>query len=209
MASILTAGLVSCGGNVEITFPAFYYADEEGNVSEQAVTEEVAANGYEGYTADENGVTFTMTSKKHSEQVKALKAAFEQNATGMIKGENAITCFDKILYNDNLSEISVYVDPDVFTSEHLTVGYDLCALGAYYQMFCGADKDAVEAFVYFYNKYTDEIITTLAYSLYAEQLEALTKGEKLEYPKPIYLTQDQMQSDAEEEHDHDHEEAAE
>lgn len=211
MAAMLAAGLISCGGNMEITFPDFYYADEEGKVSEQAVTDEVAANGYEGYTVDENGVTLIMSKGKHKEQVKAIKAAFENNATGMIKGENAIECFDKILYNDELTEITVYADPDKFTSEHLTIGYDLCALGAYYQIFCGVDADAAETLVYFYNKYNDELITTLAYSLYAEQLEAAANGEKPEYPKPIYIANPHKEQ-AEEpqtEEEHDHEETAE
>lgn len=146
---------------VDVTFPASFY---EGK-TDSDIQAEVEANGFKKYVINNDGsVTFTMSKAKHSEMLDTMKENVDETIDSMLNGEEAVTSFKKIEYNDSLSRFDISVDEAAFT-DSLDALNTLTFLfsGVYYQVFDGIDPEEIDVVINYYNADTNDLIDSSSY----------------------------------------------
>lgn len=131
--------------DVVINIPASFFEEES--------AEEIMANAEEQGIKkceihDDGSVTYTMSKQRHGELMEEFYADAEESFASMLEGEGAVASFVDIQHNENLSEINVTVN-DQYTVWDMFNGFAFYILGAYYQIFDGADPDTVDVVVNF------------------------------------------------------------
>jgi len=142
----------------EITVPAEYFADEEGN---PAMTQEEldagAADGtYESATLNDDGsVTYVMTKAQHQQMLDDMAAGIDE-ALATIPGSEDYPCVTAVSHNDDFTTFTVTTtnaEPDMNESFSMYVYW---FYGAYYNSLVG-DADA-NITVEFVNADSGEVI---------------------------------------------------
>ena len=185
LALVMVMGLVACGEsaqqtdqnqsdgpkvdegllNVEVTLPASFFED----MTAEEIQAEAEEEGYSKCVINDDGsVTYTMTKAKRQEMLDGFKQSIDETIEEMIHGEDAMESFQSIEYNDNLSEVTVYVDPATYTSLDAFSALAFFFMGAYYQVFSGTDPDTVDVVVNFVDNETGETKETMSYRDFME-----------------------------------------
>lgn len=143
--------------NVDITMPASFFEDK----TEGEIKADADETGYGKCVINEDGsVTYTMSRNKHKEALAAFKNSIDEAIDGMVNGEDAVESFQKIEYNDNVSEVNIYVDQDNTAFDSFS-GLAFYFMGSYYQTFSGNDPNSVDVVVNFIDNDTHETVETL------------------------------------------------
>lgn len=146
--------------NVEVTLPASFFTDTTEEDIQAAATDQ----GFSDCVINEDGsVTYTMTKSVYNEVLEDLKAALDESIEGMVNGADAVASFQKIEYNDDLSEVDVYVDGETFSSLDALYAISFYMLGAYYQAFSGVPADEVDTVVEFIDQDSNEVLQSSSY----------------------------------------------
>lgn len=165
--------------NVEITMPASFF--------EEMTTDEIKAaadeQGYKKCVINEDGsVTYTMSKSKHKELLTEFKNSIDETIENMVNGEDAMKSFQKIEYNDDISQVDIYVDKEIYTAFDAFSGISFYFMGAYYQIFSGSDPDSIDIVVNFIDAATNETLATMSYRDFMESVAAEDEAPPLDSP---------------------------
>jgi len=145
--------------SVEITLPKDYLGDTE--ITQEDVDKTASDEGFDKATLNEDGsVTYKMSKKKHKEVLEEMKKTTQESCDEMINGENPIESYEKIVFNDDLTIFSVYVDSGKFSDLDTLSAISFYISGGYYQVFnCVPDED-IDVEVDFIDSKTDKVLNT-------------------------------------------------
>ena len=146
--------------NVEITLPASFFTD----TTEEEIQAEAAEQGISKCVVHEDGsVTYTMSKSKYNEMMAEMKASLDESIAEMVNGEDAVASFSRIEYNDDISEVDIYIDSTKYTALDSLYAVSFYLMGAYYQIFSGAPAEEVDVVVKLIDKDTGEVVDTASY----------------------------------------------
>lgn len=149
--------------NVDVTLAASFF---EGMTAEE-IQNAAKENGYSNCIVNEDGsVTYTMSKAKHQEVLADYKTSIDDTIAGLLAGENAVASFVSIEYNDDFSQVDVYVDAAAYTMWDSLYALTFYMIGAYYQSFAGVAADQIDVIVNFIDNDTKEILDTASYKEY-------------------------------------------
>lgn len=162
LALVMSFSLVSCGSKsaVEITLPAAYFEGTD-------AADIIASAQKQGFTTcavnEDGSVTYTMSKAKHQEILKEFKASVDETIQDMIDGDQAVESFQKIEYNDTISEVNIFVDKAKYSPFDGLSGLAFYFIGAQYQTFAGVAEDDIDVVVKFIDQATSETVDTMSY----------------------------------------------
>lgn len=147
-------------GDVEVTLPANLMGDD--NTGE--LMPEQIENGFKSSKVHEDGsITYQIDRKKYDRFMEMSKnelmATFNEMA-----GSGDYESITQVLYNQELTEVTLMVDPTVYqegTDKYATKGIALKLVT--YQLFSGVSIDKVEVVVNVEASETNEVIDTVVY----------------------------------------------
>ena len=145
--------------NVEVTLPVSYVDGQ--------TPEEIKANadkmGYSDCTIHEDGsVTYKMSKSKHKEVLDSFKKSFDESIAESIATEDGVV--KEIKYNDNLSNIDVYLDKARYNEWNSFSVFGYYTFGSYYQVFAGSDAKEIDVKVNIIDAETKETIDSFSLS---------------------------------------------
>ena len=150
---------------VEISLPASFFQD----MTAEEIQEAAAENGYgQCVIHDDGSVTYTMSQAKQNEILAEFKNSIDESIQGMLEGEDAVESFQKIEYNDDISEVNVYVDKEKYIQFDAFSCLVFYFGGIYYQIFSGADPDTIDVTIHFIDAATNETFNTISYRDWVE-----------------------------------------
>lgn len=139
----------------EITFPASLF---EG-MTEEEIKEVAKENGYLSCDIAEDGsVTNVMTKSKQKELADGLKDSMETMVEELINGKDKIESFQKIEYDENMTEFNVYVDREKYSGWDSIAYMCFYYIGGIYQIFVGIPSEETNVVVNTIDFQTNEII---------------------------------------------------
>lgn len=145
--------------SVEVTVPEKWMGD--GEISQEEVEAIALEKGYENAILNADGsVTYKMSKRKHQEILDEMKQGIEDSCNEMINGEDAVESFQKIEFNDSLTEFSVYVDSSKFGNFDTFNSFVFYMTGAYYQIFNCVPSDKLDVKVDYIDKDTNDILSS-------------------------------------------------
>lgn len=174
-AFILMIGLTGCGGGkgssapvdvdkgiltVDVTLASTFFTDQ----SEDDIKASVKEKGYKSYKLNKDGsVTYTMTKSKHKEILDSFKINFDKTIDDFISGPEKIESFTKIDYNDNISKIDIYVNPDTYSMWDSLYAMAFYMQGAFYQNFAGVPAEDIDVVVEYIDNVSGDILNSASY----------------------------------------------
>lgn len=151
---------------VDITLPSSYFKDE----TAEEIIEDAKEDRFEKATLNEDGsVTYTLSKTRYKEYLKELKDDIAESIVDMTSGEDRVESFQKITFNDEVTEFSVIVDPDTYAPFHAMPAISFLFEGAFYQAFNGVPNDTIDVRIDFINEDTNEIINSSVLSEMAQR----------------------------------------
>lgn len=141
--------------SVEITVPGSFFADEENDGATQEHLDELKAENGDAisYTLNDDG---SVTCKMSKDQQKKMLDEFKQNILDSFdecrdpeKTDMPATSFQEISFNDDVSEITITVDPETYAEFDAFYALGFEYMGIYYQIFSGVPEEDAHVFVYF------------------------------------------------------------
>lgn len=142
---------------VDVTLPASYFED----TTEEDVRAGAEENGFKNVVFNADGsVTYTMTKAQHREVLESYKATVDTSLDDMLNGEEAIESFQKISYNEDMSEFTVQVDPTKYSEWDTLSVIVFYFSGMYYQAFNGVSPEDNHVVVNFVDMNTGEVLDT-------------------------------------------------
>lgn len=156
--------------NVKVTIAASYFEDQ----TEEEIKEDAKEKGYSDCEINADGsVTYTMSKKKHKEVLDQMKTEVDETIADCLEGENKVASFIDIQYNDNISEVNIYVDAEKYTMWDNLYAWTFFFTGAYYQMFDGVDSEKIDVVVSFIDNTSKEV---LYLSSYRERMDSINNS---------------------------------
>lgn len=144
--------------NVEVKLPASFFDGE----SAEEIIAAAEEQGIKKCVVNEDGsVSYTMSKDKHRELLDGLRSDAEESIASFLEGESAVASFVDIVYNDNFSEFNITVN-DQYSTWDMFSGFAFYIVGAYYQVFDGANPDEVDVIVNFIDE-AGELKDTMSY----------------------------------------------
>lgn len=104
-----------------------------------------------------------MAKAKHKEMLNDFKANFDETIDNYISGVEKIESFIEIKYNDDISKIDIYVDPDLYSMWDSLYAMVFYMQGAFYQNFAGVPSDKIDVVVSYIDSNSEEILNTASY----------------------------------------------
>ena len=148
---------------VDITLGAYFFED----MTVEEIKEGARQEGYSGCVVNEDGsVTYTMTKAQHKELLDAYKKSMDESIAELLDGDKAVASFVDIKYNNDFSEINVYVDSSLYTFWDSFYVLSFYIMGAYYQNFAGVALEEVDVVVNYIDNVSGEILDTASYKEY-------------------------------------------
>lgn len=149
-----------------ITFPASLY---EG-MTEEEIKEIAKENGYLSCDIAEDGsVTNVMTKSKQKELADGLKDSMETMVEELINGKDKIESFQKIEYDENMTEFNVYVDREKYSGWDSIAYMGFYYIGGIYQIFVGIPSEETNVVVNTIDFQTNEIIESNSSKKFSEE----------------------------------------
>lgn len=145
-------------------------AEMVGETTEEEISESAQAGGsYMGYELHEDGsVTYIMSAEKYEGMMGTLRASVDECIAMLLQGEKAVDSFRRIEYNDALSDFTVYVDKETFSTWDSMNALSFYIYGAYYQTFLGVPGDQIDIVISFIDEAGGEVLSTASYRDYAK-----------------------------------------
>lgn len=146
--------------NVSVTIPASMLA----GMTEEDIKEMADEGGLGNYTMNTDGsVTYTMSKSEHEQVLKQFKESLKESVDDLLNGEEAVESFQKIEYNDDISEVNVYVDQAKFNGMEMFYSLSFYIVGMYYQLFAGVEPDNIDIVVNYIDASTNETIDSMSF----------------------------------------------
>lgn len=146
--------------NVEVTFPAFFFEDEEMD----EVIAEAKADGVKEVTKNEDGsLTYKMSKSVYKELMKEMETNTVEYVDEIKDGEDFASIKD-ITYKKSFSEFTLVVDQEAY--ENSFDGFAILGLGMagmYYQVFDGKMADELKVSIFVKDEASGEIFDTVVY----------------------------------------------
>lgn len=147
-------------GKVIITLPSELFE----TMSPEEIRADAASRGYEGCEVHDDGsVTYTMSKRHHDGALADLKASMDSMITDLLYGEHHAESFRHIVYNDDMSEVSIFVSRSRYSDWDHTYASGFQTTGAFYQAFLGIPAEEIDVTVLFYDTETEELLHTVSY----------------------------------------------
>lgn len=161
--------------NVDVTLAASFFEDQ----TEDEIKAAAKEHGYSNCKINADGsVAYTMSKAKHAEMLNELKAGFDETIAGCLDGEDKVASFIDIQYNDDFSQIDVYVDADQYTMWDSLYALTFYITGAYYQAFSGIANDDIDVVVNFVDNATKEVLNTASYKDFMSRTSSESNEEE-------------------------------
>lgn len=155
--------------NVDITLPASFFTD----TTEEDIKTSADEKGYSKCVVNADGsVTYTMTKAQHKEMLNELKTSCDESIDELLNGETAVESFQKIEYNDDISEVDIYVDSSKYGAFDAMYALPFYFMGAYYQIFSGVSPDQADVTVNFIDQDTKQVLDTASYRDWITNMES-------------------------------------
>lgn len=146
--------------NVDVTLAASFFEDK----TEEEIRAEAKENGYSDCKINGDGsVTYTMSKTKRAEMLNEMKTSIDGMIAGCLEGDDKVASFVDIRYNDDFSQIDIYVDAEKYTTWDRFYALTFYITGAYYQAFAGVANDEIDVAVNFIDNETGETLDTASY----------------------------------------------
>lgn len=157
LAVVIAITTVSCGNSsVKITVPSELYTEEVTDEIAQGVVDE---SGYNSYVINDDGsVTYTLDKEVQDEILSQFITELDITIESITNGSEKVEGFEKIEYNEDLTEFKIYVDSSLFSVGNAMYSLVFYSLGATYQMYSGLTEDVIDVKVIFIDKDTNAII---------------------------------------------------
>lgn len=145
--------------NVEITLPASL--TEEMGDEDFELNEEAKEIGIKKITKNEDGsVTMKMSKKAHKELLSKLKTAIDESIAELLADKETVPSFNNITYNDDLTEVTIQVDPELYGSFDSFYALAFYMYGNFYQAVNGVPENELKTIVNFVDMNSGEILNT-------------------------------------------------
>ncbi len=145
--------------SVEVTIPKDYFGDQE--ITQSDIDKTKSEEGFDKATLNEDGsVTYKMSKSKHKEVLDEMKKNIEESCDEMINGEKATESFEKIIFNNDLTKFSVFVDSSKFTDLDTVNSFMFYLFGGYYQLFNCVSDDKIDVQVDYIDSKTEKVLNT-------------------------------------------------
>lgn len=150
---------------VDVTLPASFFEES----TEEEIISNAEEEGYISAKVNDNGsVTYTMTRIKRNEKLKDMKDVIDESIMDLLEGSDEVESFVDIEYNDNLSKVDIYVDPESYSDWDSIYAIQFYLLGSFYQIFDGVEPESIDVLVDFINANNGDFIESGSYSSWSE-----------------------------------------
>lgn len=168
LCAVMALSVVACGSKeskkdtektIEITIPAsIMFKDEEGDLK---LDDKDKEQGIKNITKNSDGsITLEMTEEGHKKLLNDLKKTVDKNIEDLLADKENCPSFNKITYNDDLSEFTIEVNPDLYTEDESSYAIDFYFSGNIYQSLNSVPEDKLNVDVIIVDQTTKEVITT-------------------------------------------------
>lgn len=152
---------------VDITLPSSFF---EG-MTEEEIISNVEKEGYLSTRVNSDGsVTHTMTKAKRNEKLKDMKVTIDETIVELLEGDDRVESFVKIDYNNNLSKVDIYVDPDIYSEWDSMYAIQFYLLGSFYQRFDGVPPEELDVVVNFINDRSGDVLKSSSYRSWTDNM---------------------------------------
>lgn len=150
---------------VDITLPPSFFQD----MTEEEIIANAKEEGYKSTKVNDDGsVTYKMSKAKRKEMLKDMKISIDESIEELLEGEERVESFVEIEYNDNLSKVDIYVDPELYSEWDSFYTVQFYMFGAFYQTFDGVASEDIDVIVNFIDNTTNDVINTGSYKDFIE-----------------------------------------
>lgn len=147
--------------DVTVNLPANFFEDK----SESEIIATAESEGIKSCTVNEDGsVTYVMSKSKYKEMTDEIYNGFVEECQNKIDDTEDYGYITDIKYNDNLSEIKVYIDKDLGDGLDFMTIVSYYMMGMYYQAFLGIPSEETDVRITEIDDATGEEIDSYALS---------------------------------------------
>lgn len=158
--------------DVEVTVPASFFEDEEGDINDIAA--EAKENGMKSAVVnDDDSITYKMSKAKHKELMTEMKNNLIEYSDDLLNDED-FTSIKDITYTKKFTEFTIMVEKEAF--ENSFDGFAVFGLGMsgiYYQLFDGVNPEKLNVTIHTVDESTGEKIGTMNFPEDLEDLDEL------------------------------------
>jgi hypothetical protein len=145
---------------VDVTLASSFFTE----MTEDEIKTAAEEAGYISYTINQDGsVTYVMTKTKRKEMLESYKSGVDETINDYLNGDEKVESFKEIKYNDDLSQVDIYVDSSSYSMWDSLHALGFYMYGAFYQNFAGVSSDDIDVVVNFIDNATDETLDTGSY----------------------------------------------
>ena len=146
--------------NVDVTLPAAFF---EGEDIDQVIANAKAEGIGEAIANEDGSITYKMSKSQHKEMLADIQKSVMESVEETKNSED-FTSIKDITYNDSISAFTIVVDKAAY--ENSFDGFAALGLGivgAYYQIFNGADAEAYKVEISIQDEASGEVFDTIIY----------------------------------------------
>ncbi|MFI3115848.1 MAG: hypothetical protein R3Y12_06900 [Clostridia bacterium] len=159
----MCSSLVACSEQMEINLPASMFS----GYTEEEIANEAQYYYCKSHTINEDGsVTYVLSENAYNNMLKSVRSEVDTTIANMLAEDSDVPAFKKITYNDDLTEVFIYVDPELFEEYLVVYAITFYASGVYYQTYSGVAEEDIDILVKFINVETNQGIKTGTYKEY-------------------------------------------
>ena len=146
--------------SVSITYPASIFKDD----ADEDIAEYAEKYDCKDYSVNDDGsVTFKMSKSHYKDLLQDSRTQIDETISDFLDGDNKISRFQSITYNDDFSEINIYIDysADIGLGDMINEYIAISTLYLYstlYQNLSGIPNDDVQANIFMIDSETNEIV---------------------------------------------------
>ena len=149
------------GEMVNITLPAAFFGDSSPDEIKAAAKEQGIVKTR---VHDDGSVTYRMTSTTRQKILSDMLQKVDNDSQIYFSGDKQVESFHRFERNDDLTQVTFYVDGALFDAEsESVVAVYYYNMGAYYQAFAGVPQHEIDTRVSFVDDQTGETLYSLSY----------------------------------------------
>lgn len=161
----------ACGEEyVTMTIPATAFED----MSEEDILKNAEEQEYKSCVVNEDGsVTYMMTITQRDEILNDYKISLDKTIANILEDSN----FSDIKYNENLTQIDIYVDENSFSMFDMMTGFPFMAYGQYYQGILGVEQSEMDVVVNYIDNTSQKILESQSLRTFLDNSEESENNE--------------------------------
>lgn len=164
----MICSLVACSENVELVLPAMMFTGK----TEAEIKAEADFYYCKSYTINADGsVTYVLSQNAYKNLLEDILEELNITIAYMLDEDSDVPSFKKITYNADVTEVFVYVDPELFEEYLVAYALTFYTAGVYYQTYLGIPQEDIDILVRFINYETNEGIKVGTYKEYLATLD--------------------------------------